>query len=233
MESAEKPIERYQKVIGPYEIAYIVSGRGDSVDVMPNGHLDMVVYDICGSRVPRIFSKIKGALKRHYERNEGELSAEHIVSAANAIVCNRMSHRDPDFFLTAVYLSLADDGNLSFVDAGHGLGCVYRSNGCIDDIFSREETINPPIGVRENVDYKGFSERLMPGDALLLYTDGISAARNPAGEFFGEAAIRQHLAESHSSNPMRMAEGLYQAAKEFAAGRRQDDAAICAIKRLY
>ena len=64
--------------------------------------------------------------------------------------------------------------------------------------------IGLPLGVLEDATWERVTIELRPGDALLLYTDGVTEAANGAGEFFGPT----RLAETACRTDARSAEGL-------------------------
>jgi serine phosphatase RsbU (regulator of sigma subunit) len=81
------------------------------------------------------------------------------------------------------------------------------------------ETGGPFLGIEEGVAYPQWERRLAPGDALYLFSDGISEAWNEAGETFGdertEAAIRAAAAEGR-----RASESVCRALEQFMGRRR-------------
>jgi serine phosphatase RsbU (regulator of sigma subunit) len=71
-------------------------------------------------------------------------------------------------------------------------------------------------------------ESLEPGDWLALYTDGITEARNPAGEWFGEARLADFLTREIAAGqpPPETVRRLTQAVLTHQSGLLQDDASI-------
>jgi sigma-B regulation protein RsbU (phosphoserine phosphatase) len=52
-----------------------------------------------------------------------------------------------------------------------------------------------PLGVFDGESYPQCVERLVPGDQIIFYTDGITEAANPAGEMFGVDGLDRVLAD--------------------------------------
>jgi serine phosphatase RsbU (regulator of sigma subunit) len=72
---------------------------------------------------------------------------------------------------------------------------------------------------------------LGPGESCLLYTDGITEAKNPllGGELFGEARLRQALGECAGMPAEAVTERIQMLASQWAGARRRDDMAMVAI----
>jgi sigma-B regulation protein RsbU (phosphoserine phosphatase) len=69
------------------------------------------------------------------------------------------------------------------------------------------------------------------GDVLMAATDGLSEARNPAGDMFGQARLTAVLADLADRSAEALAEGLLLAVEHFAAGRPpEDDRTLVTLK---
>lgn len=75
-------------------------------------------------------------------------------------------------FATTVIGFLCDDGELTVANAGHCPPLVRRANGPIEAIGST----GPVIGILPNSSWTSVTTRLQPGDALVLYSDGVMEA---------------------------------------------------------
>jgi sigma-B regulation protein RsbU (phosphoserine phosphatase) len=86
-------------------------------------------------------------------------------------------------FVTAFY-AIYDPATrtLTYASAGHPPARVNRCGQMrpLDGVGSL------PLGIDENERYEDCEDRLQSGDALIIYTDGITEAKNRQGEFFGE-----------------------------------------------
>ena len=86
------------------------------------------------------------------------------------------------FATLALYRFYLDAGTLIYVNAGHTPGLLTRGPGARPVAILGD---NLPIGVTPDEVYVQFSLTVGPGDSLLLFSDGITEARNPEGEDFG------------------------------------------------
>ncbi len=90
---------------------------------------------------------------------------------------------DLDSFVTLCYARLdMSKRALELVDCGHtGIVHLHGGTGRCEMLHGD----NLPLGVREGEIYDQMSVGFEPGDLLLFFSDGITEARNPAGELFG------------------------------------------------
>ncbi len=71
----------------------------------------------------------------------------------------------------------------------------------------------------------------VPGDRLLLYTDGVTEARNALGRQLGSTALKQLAAEAISSDTFRMADQILEQVSEFRHGPATDDMTLIVVER--
>lgn len=114
---------------------------------------------------------------------------------AALVTINRMvfENTPDDMFITlfaACYTP--SEGGLSFVNAGHNPPMLFRRSG-ETAVLSDGGLL---LGVRDGVNYSTGTVKCMPGDTLLLYTDGVTEAMNPDGEEFGEERLRRIVGAS-------------------------------------
>jgi phosphoserine phosphatase RsbU/P len=96
-------------------------------------------------------------------------------------------------FATAVIAWLDDDGTLTIVNAGHPPPLIARRNGTIDEIGST----GPLLGILKSAKWCSRKLRLEQGDALVLYSDGVTEAEVDGAEI-GVDGLRSLLARSTS-----------------------------------
>jgi len=102
-------------------------------------------------------------------------------------------------FTTAVFAELdIHTGALAWVNAGHPQPLLLRHGRPVKNLAASAAV---PLGLGRHLGdgrYMIGSEHLEPGDRILLYTDGVTEARSPDGDFFGAGRltdlITRHLA---------------------------------------
>ena len=96
-------------------------------------------------------------------------------------------------FATAALGWLDDDGALTMVNAGHPPPIIVRRDGTVEEIGST----GPVLGVLPNPQWQSVKLQLDEGDALVLYSDGVSEAVVDGREL-GVCGLRRLLAQSTS-----------------------------------
>jgi sigma-B regulation protein RsbU (phosphoserine phosphatase) len=112
-------------------------------------------------------------------------------------------------------------------NAGHVPPLIVRSQGI--------ETVSPtgiPLGMFCNSEYTTRQFHLAPGDTLVLYTDGVTEARNGSGEFYGDHRLTSLL----KSNATRASDELLKLSvndvKTFRSGQpKSDDVTMMVVRR--
>lgn len=132
-------------------------------------------------------------------------------------------------FISFIYFDIkADSGKVHFVNAGHIPPIMIR-NGQLTE-WSKGSAA---LGLEPNTRYHAESVTLNVGDSLIVYTDGVTEARNENGEFWGEERFFK-LIHSYQSLPgSALGEKIIQAVKTFTGNAmRSDDLTFLILKRV-
>jgi sigma-B regulation protein RsbU (phosphoserine phosphatase) len=200
---------------------------GDFYDLFESrGGWSFVVGDVCGKGI----EAAKAASLARYTVGAGAMQQSDpagVMEFLNETFSAR--RRSPDLFLTAVYGTLrvgARDCTVRLVSAGHVAPIVLRANGKVASV----DLAGPLIGVFPTLEIEGTTVRLGAGDALIVFTDGVTEARRD-GELFGEERVRWAVA---AASPQSDAEGLARcverAALSFGGNRASDDIAVLVLR---
>ncbi|GMQ82073.1 MAG: hypothetical protein BMS9Abin05_1514 [Rhodothermia bacterium] len=135
----------------------------------------------------------------------------------------------PSKFASLVFLELsANSGTIRLLNAGHQPPLVLRG-----DRIEELDRGDPAIGL---IAQARFNERIVhldPGDMMLVYSDGLTEARNEIGRFFGEERLKELLERFRDHSAEMAGDTLLRAVERFEHGaRRHDDLSIILIRRL-
>lgn len=161
--------------------------------------IEVLVGDVMGKGIPAAL--IGAAVRTSYNEVVAELLARSFGSGelpSPADILNGLHRKltprliDLESFVTmALYRFDFDFGSgaIRYVNAGHTPGLLVRARGGVETLLGP----NLPIGVLPGEHYVEISRPVGPGDALLVYSDGITEARDPTGEDFGEWRLREFV----------------------------------------
>lgn len=152
-------------------------------------------------------------------------SASEALARANSVLYSRQTEFDA---FATVFLVIVDlpTGELHYSSAGHPPGIVCRCSGG----YERLKFGQLPMAVLEAQDFREHKNRLTPGDALLLYTDGISEARR-GSRLFEIEGVERTVERCCAVGAPDLARELLNDAIEWAEGKLRDDAAVVVVSR--
>lgn len=164
---------------------------------------EVLVGDVMGKGVPAAL--IGAAVKSTYNQVLAELFAtratsqqrpapNEIIDALHQILTPRLINLNA-FVTLALYRFDVAAGTLTFVNAGHTPGLLARTNGKHIESVSGD---NLPIGVLLDEVYTQETVAIQPGDALLVFSDGITEARCEQRGDFGMARLENILQAGHA-----------------------------------
>src|SRR5215203_1117341 len=110
--------------------------------------------------------------------------------------------------------------------AGHPPPLLVRPEGTVEEVGCSGRV----LGVFPEAELRDTSLRLMPGEALVLYTDGVTEARSPDGDFFGEGRLRDLLSSCAGCDAVTFARRVKDAVLDFQEGCPHDDLAVLVLR---
>ncbi len=201
---------------------------GDYYDILPlpDGRYGVLIADVSGKGMSAALymAELKGLIlslsQIHLSPRDLLISANHLISL----------HLDNRSFITMTYAVIDPAaGVMTYARAGH-TPLLYLPGG--DGSDGRARILAPDglvLGLRID-DGERFAAllvestlRLMPGDLLVLFTDGISEAMNERADCFGESQLAE-LIEEHGDLPMgELRERILREITAFVGGAAQHD----------
>jgi serine phosphatase RsbU (regulator of sigma subunit) len=119
-------------------------------------------------------------------------------------------------------------GDLAFCNAGHEPALVVRAGGEIQPLLEG----GPVVGLFGNLQYERGDCRLEAGDAVVLFTDGITEARGPDREEFGTDRLGEVFRARDGASATDVLKSLDGAVKKWLAGAQaHDDVTAVALVR--
>ena len=199
---------------------------GDYVDQfdLGNGRQALVVADVCGKGIAAslLAAALQGALAAEItqDRPLGE-----IVQRVNRVHC---SLAPIGRFITMLTAVLENDGVLRFVNAGH-CPLMHVHAGGVATLGQG----GMALGLDEDARYEAGEIRMRPGDAVVLYSDGIIECEGPGRELFGEKRLEQLLAGKRGAAAADVLASVRNAVEEFRRGVPvSDDLTVLVVRRV-
>jgi sigma-B regulation protein RsbU (phosphoserine phosphatase) len=121
-------------------------------------------------------------------------------------------------FATMFYGAVTADGTLSYCNAGQEPPLVVR-DGSVEWL----EQGGPVLGLLSIATYEHASVSLAPGDLVVVCSDGVTEARNDAGEEFGRDRLVAAMTTCHGLRPDAVLEQLLGSVRRFSEGAPQGD----------
>ena len=189
--------------------------------------LDVIVGDVMGKGI--LAALVGAATKSYFLKALSHLNAfsrdgnlpepREIVMLSHAEVVRQLI--DLESFVTLSYARLdVNRRRLDLVDCGHtGIVHVHGNSGLCDVLHGD----NLPLGVREDEIYDQISVSFEPGDLFFFYSDGITEARNSAGELFGMDRLQEHLSANSQLEPQAFVEAIRNAVFAFSGTEHLTD----------
>jgi predicted ATPase/serine phosphatase RsbU (regulator of sigma subunit) len=193
---------------------------GDYFDFLElsENRLGVVVGDVTGHGVSAalLMASVRGFLRARATLSK---SAAEIISGVNRLTS--MDTAETGQFMTLFYLVLDHQTRrITWVRAGHDPGLLY----CPDtDQFEELSGAGLALGVDEDWDFEDFSRTVKPGQIVLLTTDGIFEAHNPAGEMFGKARFKEVVRQNARLEAEGLRKAVFEAVTEFRGAEPQED----------
>ncbi len=193
---------------------------GDFFDALDlPGQVGVIIGDVSGKGVD---AAVRTALCKYTLRAYAyeDPAPGRVVERLNTAIYDQVALES---FITLFYgvINLAD-GTLTYANAGH-MPPVYLASA--SDEPQELEPGELPLGVIAGTSYTQRSMDFREGDRLLLYTDGVTDARDGRG-FFGTDNLKQFMAENRHESPRQFLDHLTDYLQDWSEEHLQDDVAM-------
>ena len=109
-------------------------------------------------------------------------------------------------------------GNVEYVNAGHTPPLLLRRSGTTE--LTESDLL---LGVVARAEFVNRQLQLEPGDSLVLYTDGVTEARNEEGDDLGSALLADALTDLHGANAEAVAAAVHETVLTHVGEAEMDD----------
>jgi sigma-B regulation protein RsbU (phosphoserine phosphatase) len=190
--------------------------------------VDIVIADVSGHSVGAalIMSEVRTLLRAEAISVR---SPRAVLETLNIQLYDDLSRAE--LFITMFYAKYdAETGILSYSNAGHNHPILQRTNEYLSQELDAEGLI---LGVKKDVLFEERTVRLITGDVLLFYTDGLTEALNGEGEMFGTSGVYNHLKTCTHLSADKILDSFYARIHAFTGSQNlEDDISLVVVKIL-
>jgi len=197
---------------------------GDCFDTIRFGdsRLAITIADVVGKGIPAalLMSNLQAAVRAFASE---AVEPQALCHQVNRILCGNIAEgRFISFFYSVLD---APTGVLTYTNAGHYLPMLVRADGSVDRLGAG----GPVLGVLSDAEYEQAQVSLGPGDRLVLFTDGLTEARDETDEEFGEPRLLDAAVAHRRCSAPALQARLADAVANFTGGKLQDDATLIVL----
>lgn len=190
---------------------------GDCFDVvaLSGGRYGFFVGDVAGKGIAAslLATLLQGVF---YTTAALDIPVTEITKRVNQFLCERSSE---DRYATLFYGVLDPAGHLEYVNAGHVPPLVRRRSGELTELPSA----NFPVGMFRDAEFTSERVALAAGDYLVIYSDGVSEARNLRDDMFEQERLNALMRDFSGSCVEQLAEAIQTGVRTFTGGAPQAD----------
>ncbi|MFI5184966.1 MAG: PP2C family protein-serine/threonine phosphatase [Vicinamibacteria bacterium] len=192
---------------------------GDAYDFIPlgPGRLAFSLADASGKGIAAalLMANLQASVRSIVAPDPADLASA--LRTLNALF---LASTAPEHYAT-LFLGIYDDESrrLRYANCGHNPPVLLRANGSIE----RLEPTAPVVGLLDEWSCETAERRLSPGDTLLVFSDGVTEARDDRGEEFGEGRLMSALAALATLPVAAVPAAISATVEAFAGGHHEDD----------
>jgi len=196
---------------------------GDCFDTLGFGQvLGVSIADIAGKGLPAalLMSNLQAAVRAFAQES---VSPSSICTSVNRLLCRNMA---PGRFATFCYARVdVLDRKITYSNAGHNPPLLVRADGVVEKLSCGGMV----LGVFPDISYEQTDLPLEAKDRLIFYTDGITEARDAAGEEYGDERLADVALKARSLDADGLKEALFDDVTRFTNGKFDDDATLIVV----
>ena len=202
---------------------------GDFYDFfrIDDDRLALVIADVCGKGIP---AALFMAVSRTMVRSVGlqKESAGECLTKVNRLLASSSVEY---MFVTMFYaIYNIKTGIVTYCNGGHNPPFLLHDNGMTEELPVSENVI---VGALKGIVFKENTLQLEHGDTLVMFTDGVTEALNPAKKEFGTSRLDQILRSMGGKSCQQIVESVRAGiADHVGEAEQSDDITMLVVKRL-
>ena len=227
--------QRFQPTAPPVVKGYELQGisfpsyeiGGDYYDFIArrDGRMVVALGDVSGkgTAAALLMSSLHAAV--HAQVASHQTLVETIAAVNRYLADNTPANR----FVTLFYAELDPaTGSLAFINAGHNPPLIAHAAGTMEQLGSG----GIPLGIMPDAAFREGRAHLQPGDALVVYSDGVTETQNPEGDEFGPHRLQEVVWKNLDASAAAIRDKIEAALTNFAQGTPAvDDITLVIVKR--
>ena len=215
------PSGREFEVHGMMAPAKVVSGDFYEVIPLEGGMIGVAVADVSDKGIPAALfmmssrTMLKGAAIGSLEPGQTLSEVNNLLHGDNATT----------MFVTLLYAVYdPSNGRIKYANAGHCDPIIVNQEGQCRTLPATEGVV---LGLASNLDYQQREDTMLPGETLVIYTDGVTEALNPEGDEFGLKGLTDLFAKDGAQSAADTSERVLEAVTEHTGNRERFDDVTC------
>lgn len=209
-------VDGYQ-FFASYDSAQAVGGDYYDAIMLGRDKICLSFGDVAGKGVPGalIMSRIASCVQNVMAFVQDVGTA---IKAINNHMCFSMVEgRFVTYVLVIIDLATHE---MSLANAGHMSPLIRKADGSVEQFH--EESVGIPVGILEDYPYEVVTRTIEPGEMVVIITDGVDEAMNPAGELYTKERVIDFVKKSRSKAD-ELGKALLADVRRHANGQPQND----------
>jgi len=213
---------------------YLAAGKvgGDYYDFLrlPDGRQAVLLGDVSGKGVPAalMMAKASAVCKVALLNRPDDIGLA--VGEMNNEICAMSA--GANFLTLTISVIDAATHQVTRANAGHMSPMFRRADGTVHEP-SDDDVRGYPLGIARDYQYKTTSTVLAPGEAVVLYSDGISEAEDARDDLYSVERVKEQLGRIEGKTAAEIGEALLEDVRRHTAGCQQsDDVSLVVFRRV-
>ena len=225
-------IPRYE-VFGEAHACHAIGGDFFDIVHLGDQRYAMVMADVSGKGIPAamLVSTLHASLRVHLQNPKGLSERQRLIDLSMKLNALVYDNSPAEKFITFFILVLDGMTNrITYVNAGHNAPYLFRaSSGTLTEL----QASGLPLGMMDGAAYEAEEVLVQPGDAVFMYTDGVTEAMDKAEAQFGEDRLKEVYRSNAVAGPREILSKVSEAVKLFVGAQpASDDQTMMALKRI-